>query len=132
MREQHFPRPGLRVTATVLLLGLLAACGKAEPTASVTVAPAIVAAPTAVAASPALRATYDRSCKGCHAVPGTGAPQSGDAKAWQPRVAKGIDTLLDHTIRGFNGMPPMGACMDCSEDEFISLIELMSGTKFEH
>jgi len=136
MRQPPFPKSrwhtGLQAAACTLVL-LLGACGKAEqaaPAASPPPAAAPVAAVTA--ANPAIQATYDRTCKTCHAMPGTGAPQTGDAKAWQPRVAKGIDTLLDHTISGFNGMPPLGACMECSEDEFISLIELMSGATFEH
>lgn len=131
MREQSFLKPGLRVTAAVLLLGLLAACGKTEPAAPAAVAPATTAAPAAVAASPALQATYDSSCKTCHGVAGTGAPMTGDKAAWQPRVAKGIDTLLDHSIGGFNAMPPMGMCPQCSEDQFVALIEFMSGAKFE-
>ena len=108
------------------LLLLLAACGKTEAPAAP--APVSSAAP---AASAELQAIYDRSCRACHAVPGTGAPLTGDAKAWAPRVAQGIDTLLDHTINGFQSMPPMGACMDCSEEQFEELIELMSGTDFE-
>ena len=134
MRVLPFPKPrrhtGLQALACTLAL-LLGACGKGEQPAAPASAPAAaVTAP--VASNPAIQATYDRTCKTCHAVAGTGAPQTGDAKAWQPRVAKGIDTLLDHTISGFNGMPPLGACMECSEDEFISLIELMSGATFEH
>lgn len=106
---------------------LLAACGKTEapPTAA-------VPAPAASAStSPELQAIYERSCKACHATPGTGAPLSGDSKAWAPRVAQGIDTLLDHTFNGFQAMPPMGACMDCTEEQFEQLIEFMSGTTFD-
>lgn len=126
------PSSTLRVAACGLALTLLlAACGKAEPPAPAASSPPPAAAAPG-AASSAVQATYDRSCKTCHAIPGSGAPQTGDTQAWQPRVAQGIDTLLDHTINGFNGMPPLGACMECSEDEFISLIELMSGAKFEH
>ncbi|MDM4769351.1 cytochrome c5 family protein [Solimonas sp. SE-A11] len=114
-----------RAMLPVLLL-LLAACGRTE-----TPAAPVAAASAPVAASAELQALYDRSCRSCHAVPGTGAPLTGDAKAWAPRVAQGIDTLLDHTINGFQSMPPMGACMDCSEEQFEELIELMSGTTFD-
>ena len=135
MRQQPFPKSrrhaGLQALACALVL-LLGACGKAEQAAPAASSPPAAPAAAVTAANPAIQATYDRTCRSCHAVPGSGAPQSGDAKAWQPRVAKGIDTLLDHTIGGFNGMPPLGACMECSEDEFISLIELMSGASFEH
>lgn len=87
--------------------------------------------PLYAAADAGTEAIYERSCKACHSTPATGAPQKGDAEAWAPRVAQGVDTLLDHTIEGYKGMPPMGMCMDCSEDQFIALIEHMAGTKLE-
>lgn len=122
MRFNHIARIALPA------LLLLAACGKTEaPPAAAPVAPPAAA----TAASPGLQAIYDRSCKACHAVAGTGAPLTGDTAAWAPRVAQGIDTLLDHTIGGYNAMPPMGACMDCTEEQFEELIELMSGTTFD-
>ena len=80
---------------------------------------------------PVLRRTYESSCMNCHGVAGTGAPISGDVQAWAPRLAKGMDTLLDHSIDGFNSMPPMGMCPQCSEDDFVALIELMAGVKGE-
>lgn len=55
---------------------------------------------------PVLAQVYDTSCKLCHANPASGAPLTGDAQAWSPRIAQGADTLLDHTINGYNGMPP--------------------------
>ncbi|MGH8447236.1 MAG: c-type cytochrome [Solimonas sp.] len=106
---------------------LLAACGKSEPTP-----PAVTAAAgTVTPGDPALAQTYESSCKLCHANPAAGAPLSGDHKAWAPRVAQGADTLLDHTINGFQGMPPMGMCMQCSEEDFLALIEFMSGARLE-
>ena len=32
-----------------------------------------------------------------------------------------------NTINGFNGMPPLGMCMDCGEEEFVALINFMAG-----
>lgn len=74
----------------------------------------------------ALAETYDRSCRTCHANPASGAPLVGDTEAWAPRVAQGNRTLLDHTVRGFNGMPPLGMCPDCDLDEFRALIAFMA------
>lgn len=93
--------------------------------------PAAAAQSPAVATntlSPELQAVYARSCATCHAVPATGAPQAGDAAAWAPRLAQGEDTLLDHTLNGFNAMPPMGACADCDEAQYRALIAYMAGT----
>ena len=112
-------------TATLTLLGaLLAGCGEeAKPPAPATF--------TAMPADAALAQVYDSSCKLCHANPGAGAPLTGDANAWAPRVAQGADTLLDHAINGYNGMPPMGLCMHCSEEQFLALIAFMSGQQFQ-
>lgn len=103
------------------LAGLLGGCG--EDAAPTSTRNAAALAP----ADPALAKIYDSSCKLCHANPASGAPQTGDGQAWQPRVAQGADSLLDHSINGFKGMPPMGMCMQCSEDEFLALISFMSG-----
>jgi cytochrome c5 len=105
------------------LLMVLAACGRGEDRQ--TVAP--TAAP--VAADPAIQKIYDVSCKTCHSNPGSGAPLAGDAKAWAPRLTQGRDALLGHTINGYKAMPPMGLCMQCSEQDFAALIEYMSGAK---
>jgi cytochrome c5 len=107
--------------AVIVLLGsLLVGCGEeAKPPA-----PKVF---TAMPTDAALAQVYDSSCKLCHANPGAGAPLTGDANAWAPRVAQGADTLLDHAINGYNGMPPMGLCMHCSEEQFVALIAFMSG-----
>ena len=76
--------------------------------------------------SAALRATYRRSCATCHAKPGAGAPLAHDTRAWDARLSRGMDALLEHTVGGIGGMPPMGLCMDCSEAEFRALIEFMA------
>nr|WP_248798349.1 c-type cytochrome [Pseudomonas sp. MWU13-2105] len=77
----------------------------------------------------ALARIYETSCKLCHSNPASGAPLTGDAQAWLPRVAQGSDTLLDHMINGHKGMPPMGLCMQCSEEQFLGLAAFMSGQK---
>ena len=69
---------------------------------------------------------YGASCKQCHANPAAGAPLTGDVQAWAPRLEKGMDTLLDHSINGFQGMPPLGLCMQCGEADFRALIEFMA------
>ena len=112
------------------LLLVMAACARsgctdAAPTGTVAAA-ADPSATTAPALPPDLQAVYDRSCKSCHSIPATGAPQSGDTTAWAPRAAQGVDVLLDHTINGYKAMPPLGACMDCDEAQFRALIAHMA------
>lgn len=71
---------------------------------------------------------WGRSCALCHVDGNAGAPQVGDAVAWEPRLEQSTAMLLDHTINGLGAMPPLGYCMDCTEREFLILTEFMSGS----
>lgn len=64
-------------------------------------------------------------CAMCHGTGAAGSPKIGDAAAWKPRIAQGMDTLLKHALGGFNAMPPKGTCADCSDAEIKSAIEYM-------
>ena len=75
---------------------------------------------------PDIAAIYGRSCSSCHTVAATGAPLTGDAAAWQPRMDKGMDVMVDSVINGFGGMPPFGLCMDCDAQQFEALIQFMA------
>ena len=66
-------------------------------------------------------------CAQCHARPGIGVPQVGDAAAWRERTAQGEERLLERTVAGFGGMPPLGSCSFCSEHELRELIALLAG-----
>lgn len=69
---------------------------------------------------------YNRSCFSCHAAGVAGAPKTGDAAAWAPRIAKGPELLLESTKTGIPpGMPPMGMCMSCSDEDLAAAIEYM-------
>lgn len=112
-----------RMLCLLMFSVMLVACGKGPE--STPAAPAGSAA-NLRPADAALASVYDQSCKACHATPASGAPQTGDRAAWAPRLAQGLDTLLEHTVSGYKGMPPLGSCGDCSEDEFAALIRFMS------
>lgn len=73
---------------------------------------------------PRLAAKYERSCLLCHGVR-SGAPLVGFEPAWKPRVAQGQATLLAHVREGFNAMPAMGLCSDCSDAELRQLIDFV-------
>lgn len=68
---------------------------------------------------------YDTFCGACHSSGISGAPKTGDANDWAPRIAQGKDVLKNHAINGFNAMPARGTCMDCSDDEIVAAIEYM-------
>lgn len=72
---------------------------------------------------------YEDTCMSCHGDAESGAPIAGAKQEWQERLDKGIGELLDHTIMGFEGMPPLGACADCSEEEFQALIIFMAAVE---
>lgn len=113
-----------RIALLLAVLGLLTACDDTPKHP-----PERATAATAMPAAPALAQVYDTSCKLCHANPASGAPLTADKAAWHPRIAQGTDTLLDHSINGYNGMPPMGLCMQCSEAQFVALISFMAGVE---
>jgi cytochrome c5 len=71
---------------------------------------------------------YNKSCVVCHDQGVAGAPKIGDAAAWEPRLAKGMDALMASVKNGLNAMPPMGMCFDCSDDEYMELIKYMSAS----
>lgn len=68
---------------------------------------------------------YNTYCHTCHAVGISGAPKLGSAADWNPRIANGMDTMLNHAMNGFNAMPAKGLCMNCSEEEIKGTIEYM-------
>ena len=76
-------------------------------------------------------AVYNGPCKVCHLAGVAGAPKLGDKAAWAPRIAKGLDDLVDTSIKGgaakgLNpGMPPKGTCMDCTDGELKAAVEYM-------
>ena len=82
--------------------------------------------PEAVTDSDVL-AKWQRSCALCHVAGQGGAPRMGDSEAWASRLSQGNDRLLQNTVEGLNRMPPLGYCMDCSEEDFIAMIHMMAG-----
>lgn len=75
------------------------------------------------------KAVFDSSCAACHATGVAGAPRIGDKAAWKERVAKGMPTLDEHAIKGFQGkagfMPPKGGNMNLSDADVKAAVEFM-------
>jgi len=69
---------------------------------------------------------YQTSCNICHGAGVAGAPTSFEPSAWTERLAKGKDVLLHNAISGFKGMPPLGMCSDCTQEDLVDLIDYMS------
>ena len=90
--------------------------------------------PTVEAMAAALtgQQVYNNICIACHAPPGVGgAPSLGDVNAWAPRIATGMETLINHALNGFTGstgvMPKKGERLDLSDEEIIRAVEYMVG-----
>ena len=71
---------------------------------------------------------YNQFCFACHATGVSDAPLFADAAAWEPRIAKGLDTLYASTINGLGLMPAMGTCMNCSDEEIQAAVDYMLET----
>lgn len=69
---------------------------------------------------------YNKSCAVCHASGAANAPKTGDVAAWEPRLAKGMETLVASVNSGMNAMPPKGMCFDCSDEDYKELIDFMA------
>jgi len=94
-------------------------CMQGEPCASDAPAPVVAAAMSG-------SDVYDRFCHTCHATGLNEAPKTGDAEAWAPRLAKGMEAMLQTTKTGLNLMPVMGLCMSCSDAELQAAIDYMT------
>lgn len=69
---------------------------------------------------------FNRACGACHNGQLPMAPKKGDKAAWEPRLAKGMDTLVTSVTNGFNAMPPRGLCMDCTAEDYQAVIQWMT------
>ena len=69
------------------------------------------------------KSVYDATCMACHATGAAGAPKLGDKAAWADRIAKGKETLFNHAINGFKGMPPKGGNAGLSDEEVKAAVE---------
>ncbi|MCG2580771.1 MAG: c-type cytochrome [Marinobacter sp.] len=68
---------------------------------------------------------YGAVCMACHDTGAAGAPKKGDTAAWGSRIDKGLETLVDHAINGFNAMPAKGGCSNCPDEEIEAAVEYL-------
>lgn len=69
------------------------------------------------------------NCVQCHSSPHLGAPIMGNPKQWKAVQRKSEDEILNTVIRGIGGMPPLGYCSACSEEDLRALIRVVAGLK---
>jgi cytochrome c5 len=89
---------------------------------------------SAVGISPSIAAPDARqiklltnSCLQCHANVESTAPLMGIAEDWQAVIAQGEETTMKNVVLGIRGMPPLGYCSACSEQDLRELTRLVAG-----
>lgn len=69
---------------------------------------------------------YAHVCFVCHQTGMVSAPKIGHSATWFNRLNDaGIDTLYQRTINGFNNMPKLGGCVNCTDNDIISAVNYM-------
>ncbi len=68
---------------------------------------------------------YRSACFACHDAGVAGAPRLGDAAAWSPRLAKGVEALLGSVKNGKGAMPPRGGTT-LSDDQLRNVIAFIA------
>ena len=68
---------------------------------------------------------YNSACHTCHGIGLAGAPKFGDKVSWGERANEDLENLVETVTNGLNGMPQMGLCMDCSQEELASSVQYM-------
>ena len=94
---------------------LVSGCGVEEVSLEVGSAPAAEQPPQ-----------YAASCGACHAYAAAGAPKTGEAAQWEPKLVKGMEALVASVKNGLGVMPAGGMCTTCSDDDYKALIGYMS------
>jgi len=69
---------------------------------------------------------FESKCNACHGNKAI-APVPGDKEDWAPRIKQGKDTLYEHAIKGFQGMPPKGGQADLSDADIKGIVDYMVG-----
>ena len=67
------------------------------------------------------------NCLQCHTRPASTAPQLGVAADWEQVRAQQEEVTLRHVVEGLGGMPPLGYCSACSEDDLRQLSSFLAG-----
>lgn len=67
---------------------------------------------------------YEQTCKVCHDQGLLDAPKLSDKAEWAKRLEKGVDTLYEHSAKGFNKMPAQ-AVSTVTEAEVYAAVDYM-------
>lgn len=76
------------------------------------------------------RLVWADTCHACHGLGEAGSPKITDRAAWAPRLAKGVETLHEHALRGFIGpsgtmMPERGGNPKLTDKQIFAAVDFM-------
>jgi len=69
---------------------------------------------------------YRQACAFCHDKGIAGAPKTGNAAAWAPRLAQGIDGLYASALRGKGGMPAKGGNPSLADADVKAAVDYLA------
>ncbi len=99
-----------------------------EPAAPKAAAPAqqqAAAGTPAAAGAPDGKKIFDSVCTACHTAGVAGAPKIGDKAAWAPRIATGMDMLVQTALKGKGAMPPKGGNPSLGDADVRAAVQYM-------
>jgi cytochrome c5 len=67
------------------------------------------------------------NCLQCHVNADSTAPLMGVTKDWEAVIAQGEEATMKNVVLGIRGMPPLGYCSACSEQDLRELVRLVAG-----
>jgi len=70
---------------------------------------------------------FVNNCLQCHTRPETGAPVIGAAEDWKTIASQGEEAILVNVVQGIKGMPPLGYCSACSEEDLRVMLRFIVG-----
>ncbi|NTV01781.1 MAG: cytochrome c5 family protein [Chlorobiaceae bacterium] len=123
-----------KLSAISIVSLLLGACGQMNiPEADMRLTPgcgdAMATDNTGQLRTAAGKEIFESKCEGCHGHGIGGAPRIGDKDAWENRIAKGMQNMVNNAINGLEGkagsMPPRGGTPDLSDEEISSAVRYM-------
>jgi cytochrome c5 len=85
----------------------------------------LASAAGSTAANDSGKAVYQNTCAACHETGVSGAPKIGDKTAWDSRIAKGKDRLVQSVLTGLGAMPPKAGNPALSKEEIRAAVDYM-------
>ena len=92
------------------------------------IASLLVAGSTQLVTADEIVDLYKSKCATCHTAGVAGAPIFGNKEQWAPRIAKGMDVLMDTALNGSKTNPammPKGGFADLTDGQIKALVDHM-------